>query len=163
MSDLFKIVTKDLILNWLIITLIFALHYFCTEIYDNYSEVNFSIRKTFWLSVIVFFYYSFIFYLGPIVMWLVTYLLTLVLTKLNVIPLHKLTIPLSIVQNLDTICIVCFFFTYIISNLDRSWVDFFDYFLDMSEKETLILFVMIFKLFMIKPRYEKIKRLCECD
>ena len=163
MSDLFKIVTKDLILNWLIISLIFALHYFCTEIYDNYSEVNFSIRKTFWLSVIVFFYYSFIFYLGPIVMWLVTYLLTLVLTKLNVIPLHKLTIPLSIVQNLDTICIVCFFFTYIISNLDRSWVDFFDYFLDMSEKETLILFVMIFKLFMIKPRYEKIKRLCECD
>ena len=163
MSDLFKIVTKDLILNWLIISLIFALHEFCAEIYDNYSEVNFSIRKTFWLSVIVFFYYSFIFYLGPIVMWLVTYLLTLVLTKLNVIPLHKLTIPLSIVQNLDTICIVCFFFTGIISNLDRSWVDFFDEFLDMSNRSTLLLFVTIFKLFMIKPRYEKIKRLCECD
>jgi hypothetical protein len=163
MSDLFKIVTKDLILNWLIITLIFALHEFCAEIYDNYSEVNFSIRKAFWDSFLIFLCYSFIFYLGPIVMWLVTYLLTLVLTKLNVIPLHKLTIPLSIVQNLDTICIVCFFFTGIISNLDRSWVDFFDEFLDMSNRSTLLLFVTIFKLFMIKPRYEKIKRLCECD
>ena len=165
MSDLFKIVTKDLILNWLIITLIFALHCFCAEIYDNYSEENFSIRIriAFSRSLFIFFAYSFILYLGPIVMWLVTYLLTLVLTKLNVIPLHKLTIPLSIVQNLDTICIVCFFFTGIISNLDRSWVDFFDEFLDMSNRSTLLLFVTIFKLFMIKPRYEKIKRLCECD
>jgi hypothetical protein len=163
MSDLFKIVTKDLILNWLIITLIFALHYFCAEIYDNYSEVNFSIRKAFWDSFLIFLCYSFIFYLGPIVMWLVTYLLTLVLTKLNVIPLHKLTIPLSIVQNLDTICIVCFFFICIISPLDRSWVEFFEDFLDMSNRDTLMLFVIIFKLFMIKPRYEKIKRLCECD
>lgn len=163
MSDLFKIVTKDLILNWLIISLIFALHEFCAEIYDNYSEVNFSIRIAFSRSLLIFLGYSFIFYLGPIVMWLVTYLLTLVLTKLNVIPLHKLTIPLSIVQNLDTICIVCFFFTCIISNLDRSWVDFFDDFLDMSNRSTLLLFVTIFKLFMIKPRYEKIKRLCECD
>jgi hypothetical protein len=163
MSDLFKIVTKDLILNWLIITLIFALHYFCAEIYDNYSEVNFSIRKAFWDSFLIFLCYSFIFYLGPIVMWLVTYLLTLVLTKLNVIPLHKLTIPLSIVQNLDTICIVCFFSICIISPLDRSWVEFFEDFLDMSNRDTLMLFVIIFKLFMIKPRYEKIKRLCECD
>jgi hypothetical protein len=163
MSDLFKIVTKDLILNWLIITLIFALHYFCAEIYDNYSEVNFSIRKAFWDSFLIFLCYSFIFYLGPIVMWLVTYLLTLVLTKLNVIPLHKLTIPLSIVQNLDTICIVCFFSFCIISTLDWRGVDVFDNFLDMSESATLMLFVMIFKLFMIKPRYEKIKRLCECD
>jgi hypothetical protein len=163
MSDLFKIVTKDLILNWLIITLIFALHCFCAEIYDNYSEVNFSIRKAFWDSFLIFLCYSFIFYLGPIVMWLVTYLLTLVLTKLNVIPLHKLTIPLSIVQNLDTICIVCFFSFCIISTLDWRGVDVFDNFLDMSESATLMLFVMIFKLFMIKPRYEKIKRLCECD
>ena len=139
------------------------MHEFCAEIYDNYSEVNFSIRIAFSRSLLIFLGYSFIFYLGPIVMWLVTYLLTLVLTKLNVIPLHKLTIPLSIVQNLDTICIVCFFFTGIISNLDRSWVDFFDEFLDMSNRSTLLLFVTIFKLFMIKPRYEKIKRLCECD
>ena len=163
MSDLFKIVTKDLILNWLIISLIFALHEFCAEIYDNYSEVNFSIRKAFWGSFLIFLCYSFTFYLGPIVMWLVTYLLTLVLTKLNVIPLHKLTIPLSIVQNLDTICIVCFFFISLISTLDWRGVDVFDIFLDMSESATLMLFVMIFKLFMIKPRYEKIKRLCECD
>ena len=96
-------------------------------------------------------------------MWLVTYLLTLVLTKLNVIPLHKLTIPLSIVQNLDTICIVCFFFTCIISSLDWRGVDVFVDFLDMSKSSSLMLFVIIFKLFMIKPRYEKIKRLCECD
>lgn len=163
MSDLFKIVTKDLILNWLIISLIFALHDFCAEIYDNYSEVNFSIRKAFGGSLLLFFAYSFIFYLGPIVMWLVTYLLTLVLTKLNVIPLHKLTIPLSIVQNLDTICIVCFFFICIITAHDVSWVDFFDVFLDMSNRTSLMIFVIIFKLFMIKPRYEKIKRLCECD
>ena len=163
MSDLFKIVTKDLILNWLIITLIFALHCFCAEIYDNYSEVNFSIRIAFSRSLLLFFAYSFIFYLGPIVMWLVTYLLTLVLTKLNVIPLHKLTIPLSIVQNLDTICIVCFFFICIITAHDVSWVDFFDVFLDMSNRTSLMIFVIIFKLFMIKPRYEKIKRLCECD
>lgn len=158
MSDLFKIVTKDLILNWLIISLIFALHYFCAEIYDN-----FSIRIAFSRSLLLFFAYSFIFYLGPIVMWLVTYLLTLVLTKLNVIPLHKLTIPLSIVQNLDTICIVCFFFICNITAHDRSWVDFFDDYLDMSKRATLMLLVIIFKLFMIKPRYEKIKRLCECD
>jgi len=163
MSDLFKIVTKDLILNWLIISLIFALHEFCAEIYDNYSEVNFSIRIAFSRSLLLFLAYSFIFYLGPIVMWLVTYLLTLVLTKLNVIPLHKLTIPLSIVQNLDTICIVCFFFICIISPLDRSWVEFFEDFLDMSNRSTLMLLVIIFKLFMIKPRYKKIKRLCECD
>ena len=163
MSDLFKIVTKDLILNWLIITLIFALHCFCAEIYDNYSEVNFSIRKAFAGSLLIFFGYSFIFYLGPIVMWLVTYLLTLVLTKLNVIPLHKLTIPLSIVQNLDTICIVCFFFICIINGLDLRGVDVFVDFLDMSKGSSLMLFVIIFKLFMIKPRYEKIKRLCECD
>jgi len=163
MSDLFKIVTKDLILNWLIITLIFALHDFCAEIYDNYSEVNFSIRKAFAGSLLIFFGYSFIFYLGPIVMWLVTYLLTLVLTKLNVIPLHKLTIPLSIVQNLDTICIVCFFFICIINGLDLRGVDVFVDFLDMSKGSSLMLFVIIFKLFMIKPRYEKIKRLCECD
>lgn len=163
MSYLFKIVTKDLILNWLIISLIFALHDFCAEIYDNYSEVNFSIRKAFWGSLLIFLCYSFTFYLGPIVMWLVTYLLTLVLTKLNVIPLHKLTIPLSIVQNLDTICIVCFFFTCIISSLDWRGVDVFVDFLDMSKSSFLMLFVIIFKLFMIKPRYEKIKRLCECD
>ena len=139
------------------------MHEFCAEIYDNYSEVNFSIRIAFSRSLLLFWGYSFIFYLGPIVMWLVTYLLTLVLTKLNVIPLHKLTIPLSIVQNLDTICIVCFFFICNITAHDRSWVDFFDDFLDMSNRTSLMLFVIIFKLFMIKPRYEKIKRLCECD
>jgi hypothetical protein len=33
----------------------------------------------------------------------------------------------------------------------------------MSKSSFLMLFVIIFKLFMIKPRYEKIKRLCECD
>lgn len=55
MSDLFKIVTKDLILNWLIISLIFALHEFCAEIYDNYSEVNFSIRIAFSSSLLIFF------------------------------------------------------------------------------------------------------------
>ena len=67
MSDLFKIVTKDLILNWLIISLIFALHDFCAEIYDNYSEENFSIRIriAFSRSLFIFFAYSFIFLLGP--------------------------------------------------------------------------------------------------
>ena len=65
MSDLFKIVTKDLILNWLIITLIFALHEFCAEIYDNYSEVNFSIRIAFSRSLLIFFGLFFYFLLGP--------------------------------------------------------------------------------------------------
>ena len=67
MSDLFKIVTKDLILNWLIITLIFALHCFCAEIYDNYSEANFSIRIriAFSRSLFIFFCLFFYFILGP--------------------------------------------------------------------------------------------------